>query len=358
VFDCSFTAIPSSQTYRPPRVTPKPTIRGMQPALVVGPSGEEIHTDKHGRVKVSFFWDRVSTADEKSSCWLRVAQGWAGKKMGGFFLPRIGNEVLVSFLEGDPDRPIVTGSVYNAVNTPPYALPDEKTKSTVKTLSTKKGSGYNEFRFEDKKGDEEIYMRAEKDHNVLVNNDEKKYVGQDHHLHVKRDRFEEVEKNVSEKIGESYTGEVTKDFSLTIKGEASYEIVKKLTITAHDDVVETFGKKHHEETSDQYYLTAKEIVIEAGEHITIQVGESFIAIDKNGISLGTRGTFDIKATKALKVESEMDAISVKASAGNVGISGVAGVKVESKATTELKGSMMNVSGDAMTTIKGGMIKIN
>lgn len=166
-FDC----IPASVPFRPSRTTEKPRIHGMQSAVVVGPPGEEVHTDAHGRVKVQFKWDRLGAHDEHSSCWIRVVQAWAGRGWGAFVLPRIGMEVIVSFLDGDPDRPIVTGCVYNGENPPPYPLPEEKTKSTFKTSSSLGGEGFNEMRFEDRKGSEEIFVHAQKDYNEVVLND-------------------------------------------------------------------------------------------------------------------------------------------------------------------------------------------
>ncbi|MCL2448558.1 MAG: type VI secretion system tip protein VgrG [Polyangiaceae bacterium] len=173
-FVCAFGALDVASTFQPPRTTPKPFVRGPQTATVVGPSGQEIWTDQFGRIKVQFHWDRIGTDDEKSSCWVRVAQAWAGTGFGAQFVPRIGQEVVVDFLEGDPDRPIVTGSVYNDANMPPFELPANQTQSGVRTQSSPRGSfmNANEIRFEDLKGNEELYIQAEKDLNVLVKNDE------------------------------------------------------------------------------------------------------------------------------------------------------------------------------------------
>ncbi|HEX7831810.1 MAG TPA: type VI secretion system tip protein TssI/VgrG, partial [Thermoanaerobaculia bacterium] len=173
----SFEAFPSANVYRPRRTTRKPVIAGTQTAIVVGKSGEEIYTDKYGRVKVQFHWDQLGKNDENSSCWIRVAQGWAGTSWGAFFLPRVGNEVVVSFLDGDPDRPLITGSVYNAEQTVPYTLPTDQTKSTIKSNTSKGGSGFNEIRFEDKKDSEEVFAQAQKDMNVVINNNETRKVG-------------------------------------------------------------------------------------------------------------------------------------------------------------------------------------
>ncbi len=168
----SFSAIPGDTPFRLPTLTPRPLIRGPQTARVVGTSGEEIMTDQYGRIKVKFFWDRDPGADENSSCWIRVAQSWAGAGWGTMFIPRIGMEVVVEFLEGNPDRPLVTGVVYNATQTVPDPLPDNKTRSTIKTNSSKGGSGFNELRFEDKAGSEEVFFQAQKDlHKVVLNNE-------------------------------------------------------------------------------------------------------------------------------------------------------------------------------------------
>src|SRR5579872_1092756 len=145
-YENRFFVIPYSVPYRPMRLSPRPVVQGPQSAVVVGPGGEEIHTDKYGRVKVQFFWDREGKADENSSCWIRVSQIWAGKNWGAMWIPRVGQEVIVEFLEGDPDRPLIMGRVYNDDEMPPYPLPDEKTKSTIKSYSSQRGGGFNEFR--------------------------------------------------------------------------------------------------------------------------------------------------------------------------------------------------------------------
>ena len=151
--------------------------------MVVGKSGEEIWVDQYGRVKVQFFWDRAGNMDENSSCWIRVAQVWAGKGWGAIFMPRIGQEVIVDFLEGDPDRPIITGRVYNADQTVPYTLPDEQTKSTIKSMSSKGGGGFNEIRLEDKAGSEQIFILGQKDKDIRIKNDVREWIGEDRNLY-------------------------------------------------------------------------------------------------------------------------------------------------------------------------------
>jgi type VI secretion system secreted protein VgrG len=181
----NFSCIPFDVPFRPGRITPRPVVEGVQTAIVVGPGGEEIYTDEHGRVKVQFHWDREGKKNENSSCWIRVSQAWAGASWGAMYVPRIGHEVIVDFEEGDPDRPIITGRVYHGTNKPPYALPGEKTKSTIKSNSTPGGGGSNELRFEDKKGNEEIYLHAQKDQNILVEAAETHTVGANRTVHVK-----------------------------------------------------------------------------------------------------------------------------------------------------------------------------
>ena len=177
----SFRCIPAALPFRPARTTPRPTVEGPQTAVVVGNSGDEIFTDKYGRIKVQFPWDRQGQNDANSSCWARVATPWAGQQWGIIHIPRVGHEVLVAFEEGDPDRPIVVGSVYNAQNMPPYTLPDNMTQSGYLSRSTLNGTAdnFNQLRFEDKKGSEEIYFHAEKDFNRVVENNDTLKVGYD-----------------------------------------------------------------------------------------------------------------------------------------------------------------------------------
>jgi len=220
----SFTCIPDDVTFRPPRLTPKPVIQGSQTAIVVGPGGEEIWPDEYGRVKVQFYWDRLGQNDDKSSCWIRCAQTAAGKGWGAMFIPRIGQEVVVSYLEGDPDRPLVTGVVYNAGQMPPYTLPDEKTKSYIKSNTSDGGDGFNEIRFEDKKDNEQIFIHSQRNMDVRVKHDsmeqvlndrhlivgddqdgkvgdQRELVYQDKHLNVKRDQVEQIEGNYQLMVG-------------------------------------------------------------------------------------------------------------------------------------------------------------
>ncbi len=274
----SFTAFPADLPFRPPRVTPKPTISGTQTAIVVGKAGEEIWTDKYGRVKVQFHWDQLGTNDENSSCWIRVDYGWAGKQWGGIFLPRIGQEVIVSYLEGDPDRPLITGAVYNSEQTVPYTLPDEQTKSTVKTNSSKGGGGFNEIRFEDKKDSEEIYFHAQKDQNIVVENDRTKKVLHNETNTIKQDRSTTIEEG-----NDTY---VVAKGNRTFKvdtGNETYEVkgTRGLTVTGN----ETHSNKANfsQDVSGNYTLKVTgNLTIEATGTITIK--SSATTVESTGIT--------------------------------------------------------------------------
>ena len=263
VLSCSFEAIPRQQDFRPEARTPRPVVRGPQTAIVVGKAGEEIWTDKYGRIKVQFHWDRLGREDEGSSCWVRVAQGWAGRRWGSLFIPRIGQEVVVSFLEGDPDRPLVTGSVYNAENMPPYALPAQATRSTIKSNSTVGGGGSNELRFEDKKGSEQFYLRAERDLEQRVRRDAIAWMGRDRHAIVVRDRVEEV----------------GGDASLRVKGERRERVDGRLSLDAGQDMVLKSTLKAGLEAGTTLRIKAgMNVVIEAGASITLKAGSAFLQV--------------------------------------------------------------------------------
>jgi type VI secretion system secreted protein VgrG len=251
VYSNTFSAIESKTPFRAVRTTPKPIVQGLQTAMVVGPSGEEIYTDEHGRVKLQFHWDRYGKSDENSSCWVRVAQLWAGKTWGGIHIPRIGQEVIVEFLEGDPDRPIITGRVYNADEMPPYELPANKTQSGIKSRSSQEGSGDNssEIRMEDKKGEEQLYIHAEKNQDNIVENDETTSVGHDRTeavgsnetITIGNDRTESVGNNETITIGNSRIEQVGVNETVTIGSNRSVTIGSNKTETIAINKAETIG---------------------------------------------------------------------------------------------------------------------
>ena len=271
--------------FRPERVTPKPIVYGAQTATVVGPSGEEIYTDDYGRVKVQFFWDRDGQADGTDSCWLPVAQTWAGNGWGSMFIPRVGMEVIVHFLEGNPDSPIVDGCVYHPMNMPPYALPEHKTKSGIKTDSTKGGGGFNELRFEDKKGEEQIFVHGQKDLDIRIKNDRREWIGNDRHLIVKRDKREKVERDRHELIKRDHIEKIERDKHREVGGKISYKTAQDLS----EDIGGNHNKKvrgnNSQEASGNHSIKATNIVLEASTNITLKVGGSSVNINSGGIQI-------------------------------------------------------------------------
>lgn len=272
IYQCKFTAVPSQQPFRPARTTYRPIVQGPQTAVVVGPSGSEIYTDKYSRVKVQFHWDRYGKYDENSSCWIRVAQVWAGAKWGTIHIPRIGQEVVVDFLEGDPDRPIITGRVYNNDNMPPYELPANATQSGIKTRSSKGGSpnNINELRFEDKKGQELIFIQAEKDHEIRVKNDFVKMVENESHLIVKSDQMEMVEGNKH----------------LKVKGDFCEKVDGGVMTSVGTDMLRRTGGRYALGAGSEIHLKAgMNVVIEAGMSVTIRAGSGFIVVGPSGVTI-------------------------------------------------------------------------
>jgi len=283
-----FTCIRASVPFRPPRITPKPVVQGPQPALVVGKSGEEIWVDKYGRVVVQFYWDRLGKDNEKSSCWIRVSQPWAGKNWGAMWIPRIGQEVIVSFLEGDPDRPLITGRVYNAEQMPPYTLPDNKTVSTFKSRSSKGGgtSNFNELRFEDKKGSEQIFMNAEKDMDLRVEKDSREFVGANRHLIVKTNQQEMVEGDKSGHVKGNHLEKIDGDMSLKISGDQSEKVGGSYSFQVGQAVDEKIGTKHATEAGQEIHLKAgMKVIIEAGMQVSLKGPGGFVDIGPTGVTI-------------------------------------------------------------------------
>ncbi len=296
-----FSCVLSSVPYHPPRVTPKPFVQGPQPALVVGKSGEEIWVDNYGRVVVQFYWDRMGQKNENSSCWIRTSQPWAGENWGAMWIPRIGQEVLVSFLEGDPDRPIITGRVYNADQMPPYALPHYQTRSTFMSRSSKGGgsANYNEIRFEDLKGKEQIFMNAEKDMDLRVENDSREFIGAnrhlivttnqqefikaDKHLHVKANHFEKIDENMSLQVGGNQMEKVTGNLSLSVTGNQSESVTGNVSLSVTGQIDEK-SMAYALKTDTTIHLNAGAVaVIEAAAGLTLKVGGSTIDVNPGGV---------------------------------------------------------------------------
>jgi type VI secretion system secreted protein VgrG len=263
-----FTCIPLSSPFRPTRLTPKPVIQGPQTAIVSGPAGEEINTDEYGRVKVQFPWDREGKADDNSSCWIRVVQAWAGKGWGSIWLPRIGQEVIVEFLEGDPDRPVITGSLYNAVQMPPYTLPGGKTKSTIKSYSSKGGGGFNEIRFDDAKGKEQVFIHAERNHDLRIKKDLLEFIGNEAHRIVGTDEFMQIKG----------------DQHLDITGDCNQRVNGTVSLKAAMDLQQKVGMKFGLDAGTEVHIkSGMNLVIESGVNLTLKVGGNFINLNPAGV---------------------------------------------------------------------------
>ena len=235
VYTNEFVVFPSSVPFRPPLVTPRPVVAGNHTAVVSGSTGEEIWTDSYGRIKVKFHWDRSTTQNENTSCWVRVAQTVAGSGWGHFFLPRVGQEVIVSYVDGDPDRPLVTGSVYNESNALPYAQPSMQTRSTIMSRSSKGGSAGNEIRMEDKTGSEELYLHAQKDMNVSIENALATTViaGNETHTIQKGDRTVDVQTGKeTHNVTGDYTLKVTGNLTIDVSGSITFKSGTSLTSQA------------------------------------------------------------------------------------------------------------------------------
>jgi type VI secretion system secreted protein VgrG len=339
-FHADFRAMPSFTPFRSARTTPRPVVRGLQTALVVGPAGEEIWTDEYGRVKVQFHWDRRGNADEESSCWIRVAQSWAGAEAGALTVPRIGQEVLVDFLEGDPDRPVIVGQVYNAACRPPYHPDEHPTITTLKTLSSKGGRGFNELRIEDKAGAEQVFVHAARNLDLRVENDRFETVCRNRHLRVEQDKLEHVKHDRDEKVDCDQRESIGRDRNLIVGGKEAKDVHESLSLTVNGDVIESFRADHAEDTKGEVYLRAQDVVIEARHNITIKVGQSYVAIDNAGIKVATPGRLTLEAMGDLKA------------------SGLA-ASLESSTKTEVKGiATVSVNAAGLAEVRGGLVKIN
>ena len=370
-FSTVFVCVPFALPFRPQRVTPQPKVAGAQTAVVVGPEGQEIFTDKYSRVKVQFFWDRLGTNDANSSCWVRVASPWAGKLWGMIHIPRIGHEVLVDFLEGDPDRPIIVGSVYNDANMPPYTLPDNATQSGFKSRSSMQGesTNFNELRFEDKKSSEEVYFHAEKDFTRVVENNDALTVGSSDSetcpvgsqtISVYKDRTESVEtgdESVTIKQGNrtvtvsqgNDTHEVkTGNRTVTIDtGNDTHEVKtgnRTVTIDTGNDTheVKTGNRDVKVDTGNDTLtvttgnqsikVSAGTSTTEAAQSITLKVGGNTIVIDTSSITLTVGGNSVTLTESGVTVKGTM-------------------VSVQGQASAEVKGG-------GTLTLSGGVVKIN
>jgi type VI secretion system secreted protein VgrG len=375
-FTCEFEAILKAQQFRAPRTTPKPVVQGPQTAIVVGPSGEEIHTDEYGRVKVQFHWDHVGKKDQNSSCWVRVSQFWAGKQWGSIHVPRIGQEVIVEFLEGDPDCPIITGRVYNADQMPPYELPANKTQSGVKSRSSLKGTpaNFNEIRFEDKKGSEEVYIHAEKDQNKVVENDETtsvghdrtETVGHDETITIDNNRTETVKVNEDISVGSNRTEKVGSNETITVGANRTRNVGANESVTVAQNRTHSVGIN-------------EAITVGAAQEITVGAAQTITVGAVQAISVGASQSNDIGKNQTDNIGGERSAsvgkddtltvgkkLTITAGEEIVIKTGEASIMMKKDGTIQIKGKDVTVKGsgkisikaDSDVTIKGSKVAAN
>jgi type VI secretion system secreted protein VgrG len=371
----TFQCMPSDVPYRPERRTPRPTIKGVQTAIVTGPGGEEVHTDEHGRVKVHFHWDRVGGMDDKSSCWIRVSQIWAGAGWGAMWIPRIGHEVVVDFIEGDPDRPLIVGRVYHGANVPPYPLPAEKTKSTIMSNSSKGGGGSNELRFEDKKGQEEIYLHGQKDWNIKIENDKGQVIGHDEVLDVGHDRTKHVAHDQSEtvdhdkkiQVGNDHTenidGNATihvgKDHTESVDGKESLTIGKTRDVTVGSDQTTTIGGNHTITVSKSHDETIMIAMTEnVGAAKTVNVGAAF-SINVGAMMstvVGASDSTSVSANQSITVGGNQSTSVGKNQ--NTQVGGEMGVVVAKKVVVTCGQASITLEKNGKITVSGKDITVN
>lgn len=370
-YENTFEAFPASITFRPPQVTERGLVEGPQTATVTGAAGDEIYCDQHGRVKVFFHWDRYGTRDDKSSVWIRVSQS---HRLGDLAIPRVGEEVIVDFLEGDPDQPIITGRVYNGTRVPSYSLPGDKTKSSFKTFSSPGGGGFNELRFEDAAGSEEVFFHAQKDMLVKVLHDRKREIGHDdtqtvendETLETKHDRFRKVGRNEAVeiakdqlvKIGADRTEAVTGNESVKIDGNLTHEVVgndtekvgKERKVSVGDKDSLTIGKDHEVSVGDgQTTSVGKDYKLSVDGDAAIEVKKDHETSADGKVNISAKKDMEIKSDKKIKIEGAKE-ISLEC--------GKASITLKKNGDIVIKGNKIDVKADSDIQIKGSKISEN
>ena len=393
----SFECIPLEVPMRPRQITPKPRVYGPETGIVSGPSGEEIHVDEHGRIKVQFHWEEETSYDDTSSCWIRVRQQWSGPGWGFQFIPRIGQEVVVEFLGGNPDRPLVVGTVYNGDNSYPYSMPDNKTQSGIKTDSVS-GDGSNELRFEDMSGSEEVYIHCQKDFTIATENDKNQTTGHDETLAIGNDRTKEVGHDQSELVKNDktivvqgkHTETIVKDMKLTVQANRSVTIVKD-----HDETIQGSYSQSVTKTKKVNVLLKSDEVVGAMKSVKVgglyseQVGasRSITAVGAMSFTAGLSAKLQsakgatVKAQKDLALEGGKDTKMTSAKKMNIEAGDNMVIVCKKKATINAKdqltvhvgsaklilkkngditveGKKINVKGSEKITIKGSNVAIN
>ncbi|QSN64235.1 type VI secretion system Vgr family protein [Caballeronia sp. M1242] len=361
--ECWFSAIDAKQPFTPARVTRRPFVQGPQTAVVVGPGGDEIHTDQYGRVKVQFFWDRQGKRDENSSCWIRVSQPWAGKGFGAVAIPRMGQEVIVDFLEGDPDRPIITGRVYNAEQMPPYDLPGNMTQSGIKSRSSKGGSAANcnELRFEDKKGAEQVLLHAERNQDIEVEKDETHWVGHDRKKNIDHDETTVVKHDRTETVGNNEKIDVTMNRTETVGVNESITIGANRTKTVKASETATVYLQRTHSVGINETITvgaAQEVTIGAFQAVTVGAYRAVTVGAYHTETVGASQTVSVGSKQSVSVGSDQTVNVGGKQSTTVGgdravsVSGGQTLSVAKDASESIDGAQANKVGKGRTTKVG------
>ncbi|WP_045494666.1 type VI secretion system Vgr family protein [Vibrio hyugaensis] len=343
-----FICLPRDVTFRAPKMA-SPVVDGPQTAVVVGPAGEEIYTDEYGRIKVQFHWDRYAQSDEHSSCWLRVTQSMAAPNWGAVYLPRIGHEVIVTFLEGDPDRPLVTGAVYNGLHTPPYSLPENKTRTVFRTQSHK-AEGYNEMYFEDENDQEEVHFRAQKDMKTKVlnnryrdiGNDEELKVGNNQENNILGDRKEVIDGHKTSITKQTFMEQVEEDVHVTYNANESEKIANNRDLYIDENRQTLIGKDDSLDVGqDQNTVIMASRSIDVGADDTHSIG--------NNLSVEVNGNTSIRSDGETAVVSA-DEIKL--------LVGASSLVLKSSGNIHLNGTSITIDGASSVSATGGKVDIN
>ncbi len=378
----SFLCIPAETPFRPERRTPRPHVTGIETATVVGPSGQEIHTDKHGRIKAQFHWDRQGNKDDHSSCFMRVVQPWAGAGWGFVFIPRIGMEVTVAFVQGDPDRPIVTGTVYNGENLTSYEMPGAMTKSTIRTQSSPGGGGYNELTFEDKAGQEEVFLQAQKnlretvkndqgseignDKVLTVGNDETRSVGNDQKIEVGHDKSETVSNNKETTVAVNFDQTIGSDMSVTVGQNKKLNVGQKFdqivggmnAITVGGLMSEKVGASRSCVAVGAWSATAGlSAKLQSAKNITIKAQKNIESIADENMDISSGKDMNIKAGEELAMNVEKKAVFEVKEELMIKV-GEAQITMKKNGDITIKGKKINIKGSGDVVIKGSKIGNN
>lgn len=304
VYENTFECVPATTPIRPPRRTPVPVVQGCQTAVVVGPSGEEIFTDQYGRVKVQFHWDREGKKDENSSCWVRVSYPWAGKSWGGIQIPRIGQEVIVDFVEGDPDRPIITGRTYNAGQMPPWDLPGKKMVSGYKSNSTKGGGGYNELSFDDTKGTELIQVHGQYDMDTKIEHDERRHVINNRTKNVDVDETSTIGQNRTEKVGnnEQITIGVNRTESVGANETISIGANRTENVAANESITVALMRTRNVGINEMVNVgAAQEITIGGLQALTVGLTRAKTIGISESVNIGTSQSINMGTSQSVNI---------------------------------------------------------